>query len=67
MDIQPFFTNENERFLIQTLRQATANKKRPTTFVIRVVDGIIQFMIAEPAKPSKISDICHVDQRNGNR
>ncbi|MCP4428894.1 MAG: hypothetical protein GY803_30795 [Chloroflexi bacterium] len=43
--------NETERLVLYILRRAKADSKRrrrPQTYVIRVVDGIVQIMEAEP-------------------
>ncbi len=63
-----FYASEHEKLIIETIRQARANRKRPSTFVIRVVDGIVQVMVAQPTEClCKSSDICQVDYGNGNR
>jgi hypothetical protein len=60
-----FQVSDNERLIIQAIRQARTNRKRPSTFVIRVVDGIVQFMVAQPAEYLINSDICHLDNKDG--
>jgi len=57
-----------EAMIVAEIRRAVANRRRPATYVIRVVDGIIQFMVAEPMtiRPFE-GDICHVDPPNGHR
>jgi hypothetical protein len=59
-----FQVSDNERLIIQAIRRARSNRKRPSTFVIRVVDGIVQFMVAQPEYLIN-SDICHLDNKDG--
>ena len=44
---------EKEREILHEIRQAKT-QRRPQTFIIRVVDGIIQLMIAEPFPPQPL-------------
>ncbi|RMH01282.1 MAG: hypothetical protein D6706_02065 [Chloroflexi bacterium] len=55
--------NEQEKVILLAIRQARMRKKRPSTFVIRVVDGVVQFMEAQPYG----HDSRHVDDWNGYR
>lgn len=57
-----------EAMIVEEIRRAAANRRRPSTYVIRVVDGIIQFMVAEPMTIHPFEgDVCHVDRPNGHR
>jgi hypothetical protein len=59
--------DETEQMILAELRRARANRRRPSTFVIRVVDGLVQFMVAEPRTGAENYDIRHVDHLNGSR
>jgi len=60
-----FTDNQSEEMILQHIREARL-KKSTTTYVIRIVDGIVIFQKAETVAVQR-HDVCHVEKSSARR